>query len=30
LRDLANVWYDAQLELLQGELCEHTLGMHVE
>lgn len=30
LRDLANVWYDAQLELLQGELCEHTFGMHVE
>jgi len=30
LRDLANVWYDAQPELLQGELCGHTLGMHVE
>ena len=30
LRDMANIWYDAQLEILQGELCEHTLGMHVE
>ena len=30
LRDIANVWYDAQLKLLQGDLCEHTWDMHVD